>query len=155
MTSSKMFRFLALALAAAAFTFSLAVCAEAQTVRFLAEFTNPNDSPDGLIQGTDGNLYGTGYWSGAFGFGDVFRMTPSGHLTTIYSFPCEGTCAEGRNPYLMVLGSDGNFYGVTVYGGEGSSGTFYKVTPGASSHCSTPSVPTRRAATARIRMGSF
>ncbi len=109
-----------LALMALAITFSLAVCAQAQTVRFLAEFTGSSDSPNGLIQGTDGNLYGTGYWAGAFGFGDVFRMTPSGQVSTIYSFPCEGTCAEGRNPYLMVLGSDGNFYGVTVYWWRGT-----------------------------------
>jgi len=130
MKSSPTFRTLCLALACAAITFSMAVCAEAQTVDFLANFNGVNgNSPNGLIQATDGNFYGTAYSGGAYGEGTVFRMTPSGALKTIYSF-CSGNCSDGNGPYLLVLGSDANLYGVTIYGGVGLSGTVYRLTLG-------------------------
>jgi uncharacterized repeat protein (TIGR03803 family) len=43
--------------------------------------------PGGLTQASDGNFYGTtGYGAGAFGWGTVFRMTPAGVLTNMFSF---------------------------------------------------------------------
>ena len=52
----------------------------------------------GLVQGTDGNFYGTTYLGqgGANNFGTVFKITPSGSLTTLYSF----TGGDGRRESL-------------------------------------------------------
>jgi uncharacterized repeat protein (TIGR03803 family) len=125
---------LAFALAFAAITFSLAVCAEAQTVTYLAKFggTNGNQPYGGVVQATDGNFYGTTAFGGN-GNGNVFRMTPSGKVTSIYSFCSQANCADGQTPETApILGSDGSLYGVTLTGGRGAegagAGVFYKMT---------------------------
>ena len=83
--------------------------------------------PNGaLVQATDGNFYGTTYIGGAYNYGTVFKVTPSGTLTTLHSF--DGT--EGGDPHAaLVQGTDGNFYGTTYYGANGY-GTVFKITPG-------------------------
>jgi uncharacterized repeat protein (TIGR03803 family) len=76
-------------------------------------------NPNGLVQGTDGNFYGTTYRGGAYtnygdGLGTVFKTTPSGALTTLYSFGD----IDGDGPVDgLVQGADGDFYGTTEYGG--------------------------------------
>ena len=96
--------------------------------------------PSGLIQATDGDLYGTTEEGGAFGFGTVFKMTPGGKLTTLYSFCSQGQpyCLDGAYPIGGVIqATDGNFYGTTSAGGAGyalspgilSGGTIFKITP--------------------------
>ena len=98
-------------------------------------------SPVGaLVQGSDGNLYGTTYGGGAEPrVGTVFKITPGGTLTTLYSFCAQANCTDGQQPYAgLVRGSDGNFYGTTLEGGAntgcslgaGSCGTVFKITPG-------------------------
>ncbi len=92
----------------------------------------------GLVQATDGNLYGTTYLGGANGQGGtVFKITPSGTLTTLYSFCSQSGCADGSYPgAALVQATDGNFYGTTQYGGannnsicQGSGcGTIFKIT---------------------------
>jgi uncharacterized repeat protein (TIGR03803 family) len=80
----------------------------------------------GLTLGTDGNFYGTTYGGGTAGFGTVFKITPAGTLTTLYSFT-DGT--DGSEPYAApVQGTDGNFYGTTSQFTTGL-GTIYKITP--------------------------
>jgi uncharacterized repeat protein (TIGR03803 family) len=80
-----------------------------------------------LAQAPDGSFYGTTYEGGASGYGEVYRITPAGDLTTIYSFP--GTYPFGDNPTAgLVLASDGNFYGTTFY--TNNVGTVFRVTPG-------------------------
>jgi uncharacterized repeat protein (TIGR03803 family) len=120
-----------IALACAALAFSMAACAQAQIVINLANFDGKNGSgPVGLIQATDGNFYGTTELGGAHGKGTVFRMTPTGQITSIYSFCEQANCADGQRPITApVLGSDGNLYGVTNTGGShAKSGTIYKMT---------------------------
>jgi uncharacterized repeat protein (TIGR03803 family) len=83
----------------------------------------------GLIQGTDGNFYGQTDLGGAsdYGaFGTVYKMTPSGKVTTLHSF--EQT--DGDNPISnLVQGTDGNFYGTAAYGGKYPNfGTVFKIT---------------------------
>ena len=87
--------------------------------------TNPWD---GLVQGSDGNFYGTTSAGGASHGGTVFKITPGGVLSTIYSFSND---SNGGAPYAgLVLASDGNFYGTTGYGGaNGQGGTVFRITP--------------------------
>jgi len=83
----------------------------------------------GLIQGSDGNFYGTTYGGGANGDGSVFKLTPNGSETLLYSFA--GGTADGANPYGGLLqGSDGTLYGTTVNGGANGYGTVFALTPG-------------------------
>jgi len=74
-----------------------------------------------LIQGSDGNFYGTTSRGGDLncnpqgdppGCGEVFKLTSAGVLSVVYSFM---GAADGGNPYNVIEGSDGNFYGTTNY----------------------------------------
>ena len=65
------------AFAIAIFAFGPAVRAQAQTVTFLYQFSGTQGGATSMVQGLDGNLYGTSY-AGDFGHGSVFRMTPDG-----------------------------------------------------------------------------
>ena len=80
-----------------------------------------------LVQGSNGNFYGTMFGGGGFGSGTLFRLTPSGALTTLHSFNGD----DGANPPTgLMQGKDGNFYGVTMNGGASAvAGTVFKVTP--------------------------
>jgi uncharacterized repeat protein (TIGR03803 family) len=81
----------------------------------------------GVIQGSDGNFYGTTYFGGANGLGTVFKVTPGGTETVLYSFAAGN---DGEHPYAGVAqGSDGNFYGTTYQGGTSGLGTVFKITP--------------------------
>jgi uncharacterized repeat protein (TIGR03803 family) len=94
-------------------------------------------APDGaepfgaLVQGADGNFYGTTALAGVNSAGTVFKITPAGTLTTLYSFCAQSGCADGQYPYAgLVQGADGNFYGTTYSGGignNGPSGTVFKI----------------------------
>ena len=84
----------------------------------------------GLVQATDGNFYGTTSAGGTHSQGTVFAITPSGSLSTLYSFCPQSGCADGANPVAGVIqASDGNFYGTTYGGGSNNSGTVFKLTP--------------------------
>ena len=86
----------------------------------------------GLVQATDGNFYGTTYEGGAVDYGTVFKITPAGTLTTLYSFCSKTNCADGYIPYAtLVQATDGNFYGTTTQGdgAYGNGGTVFKITP--------------------------
>ncbi len=84
----------------------------------------------GLVQATNGNLYGTTYYGGAKNSGEVFEITPAGTLTTLYSLCSKSGCTDGEYTYAIpVQGTDGNFYGTTYLGGSKESGTVFKITP--------------------------
>jgi uncharacterized repeat protein (TIGR03803 family) len=105
-----------------------------------ADGSNPTTA---LVQGPDGNLYGTTFSGGSdtgcrYSCGTFFRISTSGELTTLYNFCTQPNCADGAGPTgPLVLGADGNFYGITEIGGTGSEGcpspancgTVFKVTP--------------------------
>src|SRR5205823_1861995 len=84
----------------------------------------------GLVQGSDGNFYGTAFLGGAHVNGTVFRISPTGSETNIYHFGLP--FGDGRHPYAsLVQGSDGNFYGTTEVGGTNlcGCGTIFRITP--------------------------
>jgi uncharacterized repeat protein (TIGR03803 family) len=81
----------------------------------------------GLIQASDGNLYGTTSRFGSAGAGTVFKITTSGALTTLHSFG--GGISEGTSPVAgLIQASDGNLYGTTESGGAFFNGTIFKIT---------------------------
>ena len=87
------------------------------TFTSLYSFTGTNDGGNpyaGLVQGADGNFYGTTFYGGTNGYGTVFEFATNGTLTTLVSF---GN-TNGAYPQAGLLrGSDGNFYGTTSAGG--------------------------------------
>lgn len=121
------------------------VSTSAQTITTLYSFcaeANCADGevPAGLIQGTDGNFYGTTETGGAgvaAPAGTVFKITAAGALTTLYTF-CGANCYQnGDGPLAGVTeGKDGNLYGTTSGGGSGTyalgadGGTVFKLTTG-------------------------
>jgi uncharacterized repeat protein (TIGR03803 family) len=81
-----------------------------------------------------GNLYGTTEYGGAYGFGTIYQLTPSGSGWTesiLYSFANGG---DGANPYAgLVLDQAGNLYGATSTGGTGLGGTAFELEPSSGS----------------------
>ena len=101
------------------------------TFKRLASFTGANGSEPygGLVQGTDGNFYGTTAIGGPQNYGTVFKITLSGKLTTLYSFCSQALCSDGGQPLAgLILGTDGNLYGTTVVGGANGNGEVFKIT---------------------------
>jgi len=92
------------------------------------------DGLNGLIQASDGNLYGTAYYAGQQGYGTIFKMTPSGSVSVLYNFCSQESCSDGANPIgNLVQGTDGYLYGVTTLGGTNCSpphgcGTVFRIT---------------------------
>jgi len=89
----------------------------------------PHNSP---VQGVDGNLYGTSTGQGV-DQGTVYKITPTGTLTTLYSFCSVPSCVDGDWPWgQLTLGTDGAFYGTTTMGGTECKPwgcrTVYKIT---------------------------
>ncbi len=104
----------------------------------LYSFTGGNDGagPGGLVQGSDGNFYGTAGWGGTNNYGTVFKINTNGALTSLYSFSGGN---DGAFPQAaLAQGSDGNFYGTTSSGGTTNYnvslgtygyGTVFKISP--------------------------
>jgi len=106
------------------------------TLATLHSFCSENGCADGqypdavLVQAVDGDFYGTTYSGGANGFGTVFKINPSGALTTLHSFCSESGCTDGQYPDVgLVQAIDGNLYGITYAGGASGDGTVFKMTP--------------------------
>ena len=121
---------------------AMAATSHAQTFTTIASFNlYLGRSPVApLIQGPDGNFYGTTQSGGTtlndplcspFGCGTVFKVTPSGTVTTLYNFCSKNNCADGTEPFAgLVLGTNGNFYGTTFSGGANDNrGTVFEITP--------------------------
>lgn len=99
--------------------------------KILQSFTGGADGgvPNGgLVIDKSGNLYGTTFVGGSSGLGTVFEVTASGSFSTLYNFP---DSAHGSHPNAaLTLGSDGNLYGTTQYGGASNRGTVFKLDNG-------------------------
>lgn len=105
--------------------------AQAFKVLYNFDYTDGGTPSGTLVQGLDGNLYGTTGYGGTSDFGVVFRITTGGAFTTLYSFCYDSPiCTDGAGPDAgLVLGQDGNFYGTTFGGGKFGAGTVFKITP--------------------------
>jgi len=122
----------------ALFCIATAAIAPAQTFHLLHSFNGTDGANPyvGLVQGTDGNLYGTTIDGGVNGAGNVFKMTVGGKVTSLYDFCSQTNCTDGEYPVTVLIeGTDGNFYGTTQSGGtygiqDGGYGTIFKITPG-------------------------
>lgn len=95
------------------------------TVLFSFDGDSSGGLPYGdLALGSDGHLYGTTSFGGVNGFGTVFKITPAGSQTVLFSF----NGAQGGEPFAgLVRGSDGQFYGTTIGGGANGEGTIFKI----------------------------
>lgn len=114
-------------------TFST-IPAHAHTYVIVHQFNDGSIINDGKspyqppVMGPDGNFYGVTQEGGSANYGIAYVMTPSGTVSVLHHFGVAPS--EGRNPTAgLTLGSDGNFYGVTVAGGSASYGTVFKMTP--------------------------
>lgn len=106
---------------------AFAVASPAQTLKTLLVFdpTNGGNPHGSLVQGTDGAFYGTNFNY----HGSVFKITPGGHLTTLYTFCSQSNCTDGAHPAgALLLAPNGTFYGTTVYGGAYNGGTVFSIT---------------------------
>jgi uncharacterized repeat protein (TIGR03803 family) len=134
--------------------FRMSPTGAASTVYTFCSQPNCADGQDvaGIVLGADGNIYGATREGGANSSidcsgeqvqtcGTIFKLTPSGTLTTLYSFCSQSNCADGSLPASnLIQGFDGNFYGMTSFGGTGfvcgnngfqpvGCGTIFKITP--------------------------
>lgn len=115
-----------------------AIAARAQTFETIANFDGTDSAfPQfmSLVQGTDGNLYGTTVGgANTNSAGTVFKVSSRGALTTLYSFCTQPNCTDGQQPDGgLTRGTDGHYYGTTYYGGSTSCssgcGTIFAITP--------------------------
>jgi uncharacterized repeat protein (TIGR03803 family) len=97
--------------------------APAQTFTSLLSFNGQDGAfpQNTLVRGANGNFYGTTPYGGAEGggCGNVVELTAAGRSTTLFDFEC----TNGSQPYSGVIrGRNGNFYGVTAFGGSNGIG---------------------------------
>jgi uncharacterized repeat protein (TIGR03803 family) len=105
------------------------------TLKVLHSFCSQSNCADGgypngtLIQGTDGNFYGTAETGGTQNQGTIFQVTPDGTFATLYTLGSQSS--DGSSPLAgLIQGTDGDFYGATTDGGVNNAGTIFRITPG-------------------------
>jgi len=121
--------------------------ASAQTYNVLASFdqTDGGNANAAMIQGLDGNFYGMTPFGGNYnslcenGCGTIFKLTPTGTLTTLYTFCSQANCVDGVIPEeSLVQATNGNLYGTASSGGANNDsyycfnagcGTLFELTP--------------------------
>jgi len=121
---------------------TMAVAAQGQVFTTILGFNGSDGAVPqaGLVQGKDGNLYGTTTEGGAsnncnYGCGTVFQITADGSRIRLHSFCSQSGCPDGYDPSAGVIqDTDGNFYGTTGFGGASSTncpagcGTIFRIT---------------------------
>jgi uncharacterized repeat protein (TIGR03803 family) len=84
-------------------------------------------SPEKLVEGTDGFLYGTTLEAGGFGAGTVYKLSKSGMIQDLHDFCSTLGCPDGANPAFLMQALDGNLYGITA--GQVPSSVLYRLSP--------------------------
>jgi uncharacterized repeat protein (TIGR03803 family) len=103
----------------------------------LYNFSCPNctggQKPNGVLQVSSGNFYGTSSEGGDTGSGAIFELTPSGQYRVFHSFCLLQNCVDGAGPISApIQASNGNLYGTTRFGGVQGVGVVYEITPAGS-----------------------
>jgi uncharacterized repeat protein (TIGR03803 family) len=95
-----------------------------------------NPQGDLVVGFSNGNLYGTTKAGGnSSSSGTLFEITPSGSLTTLYTFCSKTNCTDGADPQVPLAQDPwGNIYGTTTYSGANSGGTVFQLTPWGALH---------------------
>lgn len=83
-------------------------------------------NPETALMALKDTLYGTTSSGGAYGLGTVFEMTTAGRELVLHSFG--SIDKDGANPVAGLLRLNGEFYGVTTFGGTANEGTVFKIT---------------------------
>jgi uncharacterized repeat protein (TIGR03803 family) len=117
-------------LAAVLFSLPVSIPAQAQAVAALYNFGSQSGSEApqdvALVQGRDGELYGTSEGNGTTSYGSIFKVSTSRVFTELFDLNATDGCCPGQG---VTLASDGNFYGAAVGGGNSQNGVFFSVTP--------------------------
>ena len=99
--------------------------------------TDGNSPYGALVQATNGDLYGATEIGGAnctfpyTGCGTVFKITPSGTLTTLYSFCAQSGCPDGQQPATaLIQATNGDLFGTASLGGADGDGTVFSLSVG-------------------------
>ena len=117
----------------AAFCVATAIASHAQTFGTLLTFNDTDGALPvaALIQGTNGNLYGTNSMNGQNGMGaegSIFEIAPGGQLVYLHSFCSQTNCTDGASPSApLVQATTGIFYGTTKLGGANNAGTVFQI----------------------------
>jgi uncharacterized repeat protein (TIGR03803 family) len=85
-------------------------------------------SPLSLVFDQQGNLYGATHSGGVYVDGTVFKLTPTGQESVLYSFCAQRYCSDGQYPSgSLLFDQNGNLYGVTSGGGDYGYGAVFKL----------------------------
>jgi uncharacterized repeat protein (TIGR03803 family) len=96
----------------------------------------------GVVRDSAGNLYGTTSNGGPAKWGTVYKVTPTGAESIVYSFTGG---ADGGAPYApLILDSSGNLFGTTPYGGKGNAGVVFEIKGAAAAQLPNFTVPKTR-----------
>ena len=115
--------------------FRISATGKLTTLYYFGEVPDGQHPMGEMVEGRDGNFYGTTREGGEDSMGTVFKITPTGTLTALHSF--KKSQEEGNYPESgLIEGKDGAFYGTTTQGGGAvpgkgwvGSGTAFKITP--------------------------
>jgi uncharacterized repeat protein (TIGR03803 family) len=91
---------------------AMALHAQTFTTLFSFDGTDGEYPAAALVQATNGDLYGTTEYGGANANGTVFKITPTGTLTVLYSFCAQSGCTDGERPSAgLIQATNGDFHG--------------------------------------------
>ena len=91
---------------------------------FPASGSEPSHSTSGLVLVADGNFYGSA-GGGATSSGTIYRMTPAGLVTSLFSFRYTNSAyPDGYSPGGLGIGKDGAIHGTTTAGGANWNPTY-------------------------------
>ncbi len=85
-------------------------------------------SPTSGLVSLGGDFYGTTSSGGANNAGTIFKISPSGALTTLYNFCSQPNCADGETVYDTMIEASGKLWGTTQGGGANNFGTVFSIT---------------------------
>ena len=95
-------------------------------LHFFNNDTNSYNPYAGVVQGVDGNFYGTSLNGGSQQYGTLFKLTPAGALSVLHSFT---NGPDGVTPFAgLIQATDGNFYGASFQGVSSFNGTIFRMT---------------------------